>query len=139
MLYPMFALVLLTFVVLLVNFIWRVRAVRTRQVSVKYFRVFEGVDAPEYLKAGARHYANLFELPVLFYVACLTAMQLQQQQSAILLTLAWAFVVFRVIHAVIHMSYNNVIHRMTAFWGGVLAVLAMWTVLALHYASRSLS
>lgn len=138
MFYPMFALVLLTFVVLAINFFWRVRAVRTRQVSIKYFRVFEGVDAPEYLKAGARHYANLFELPVLFYVACLTAMLLQQQQSLILLILAWAFVIFRVIHALIHMSYNNVLHRMLAFWGGVLSVLGMWIVLAMHYLSRGL-
>jgi len=138
MLYPMFALVLVTYAVLLINFIWRVRAVRTRQVSIKYFRVFEGVDAPENIKAGTRHYANLFEFPVLFYVACLTAMLLQQQQSAILLIFAWAFVVFRVIHAVIHMSYNNVLHRMLAFWGGVLAVLGMWTVLVVHYASRSM-
>lgn len=138
MFYPMFAMVLLTFIVLLINFIWRVRAVRGRQVSIKYFRVFDGVDAPEHIKAGARHYANCFELPVLFYVACLVAMLLQQQQSVILITLAWAFVAFRVVHAVIHMTYNNVLHRMTAFWGGVLVLLGMWIVLLLHYASRSL-
>jgi hypothetical protein len=139
MFYPMFAMVLLTFVVLLINFIWRVRAVRSRQVSIKYFRVFDGVEAPEYIKAGARHYANLFELPVLFYVACLVTMLFQQQQSVILLILAWIFVISRVIHAVIHMSYNNVVHRMAAFWGGVLALFGMWIVLLLHYASRSLA
>lgn len=134
----MLALVLLTFTVALINFIWRVRAVRTRQVSIKYFRVFDGVDAPEYIKAGARHYSNLFELPVLFYTACITAMVLQQQQSIILLILAWVFVAFRVIHAFIHMTYNNVVHRMLSFWGGALTVFVMWIVLAAHYVSRGL-
>jgi hypothetical protein len=138
MFYPMFALVLLTFAVLLTNFIWRMRALRSRQISVRYFRVFEGAQVPEHLQAGARHFINLFELPVLFYVACLTAMLLQQQQSVVLLTLAWAFVLFRAIHTLIHMTYNNVLHRMLAFMAGALTLLAMWIVLAVHYASRSL-
>lgn len=137
MLYPMFALVLITLVVLLINFIWRVRAVRSRQVSIKYFRVFDGVEAPEYLKAGARHYANLFELPVLFYVAALAAMVLRLE-SPVLIGLAWAFVFSRVVHTLIHMSYNNVLHRMLAFWGGVLTVAAMWLILmAQHSASAA--
>ena len=135
MFYPMCALVLVTFTVLLINFIWRVHAVRARQVSIKYFRVFEGVEAPEHIKAGARHYANLFELPVLFYVAGLVAL-VRQMESALLINLGWAFVLFRLIHAMIHMSYNNVVHRMLAFWGGALVVLAMWLTLIVQSSSQ---
>lgn len=138
MFYPMFALVLLTFLVMLVNVTWRIRAVKKRQVSAKYFRVFEGEGVPEYIKAGTRHYANLFELPVLFYAACITTMVLQAQQSPVLQGLAWAFVAFRVVHAFIHMTYNNVLHRMLSFMGGMGVVMIMWTVLAVHYASRTL-
>ncbi len=136
MLYPMFALVLVTFTVLVINFIWRVHAVRARQVSIKYFRVFDGADAPEHIKAGARQYANLFELPVLFYAAGLAAIALKLE-SDLLINLAWVFVVFRLIHAMIHMSYNNVVHRMLSFWGGGLTVLAMWIVLMIDYTAQT--
>lgn len=128
MLYPMFALVIFTYSMLLLNLFWRVQAVRQKQVPIKYFRTFDEGDAPAHIKAGTRHYANLFELPVLFYCVGLAAMALNVQ-STLLITLGWIFVACRVVHAAIHMSYNNVIHRALAFWFGSIIVLAMWVVL----------
>lgn len=132
MIYPMFALVVFTYVILLVNLLWRVQAVRQKQVSVKYFRTFDDGDAPAHIKAGTRHYANLFELPVLFYVAGLASMALNVV-SPLLLVLAWVFVACRVVHAAIHMSYNHVGHRAIAFWIGSMVTLAMWVVLVDAY------
>lgn len=133
MLYPMAALVLLTLVVMVVNFIWRVRSVKSCRVSIKYYRVFEG-EAPEYIKAGSRHYANLFELPVLFYVAGVAAISLGLETQA-MITLAWLFVLARAIHALVHMSYNNVLHRLAAFWLGVISVAGLWLTLVISYAN----
>lgn len=132
MIYPMFALVVFTYSILLLNLFWRVQAVRQRQVSIKYFRTFDDGDAPEHIRAGTRHYANMFELPVLFYVAGLASMALGVA-SPLMLTLAWFFVACRVVHAAIHMSYNHVGHRATVFWIGSMTVLAMWVVLLAAY------
>lgn len=132
MLYPMFALVVFTFSILLLNLAWRIQAVRQKTLSIKYFRTFSDGEAPEHIQAGARHYANLFELPVLFYVAGLAALALRLE-SPLLVTLAWLFVVCRFIHAVIHMSYNNVLHRALIFGISALLMLAMWVVLIASY------
>ena len=40
--------------------------------------------------------------------------------------LAWLFVVARLIHTGIHLSYNNVMHRLIVFGVGNLSVLGMW-------------
>ena len=72
--YPMMALVLLTFGVAVVLFRARLRAVREGHTPVAYFRVFHGSAEPEFLAKPTRHYANLFEVPTLFYAACLAAM-----------------------------------------------------------------
>jgi hypothetical protein len=134
MLYPMFALVIFTYSLLFLNFFWRVQAVRRKQVSIEYFRTFDDGDAPEHIKAGGRHYANLFELPVLFYCVSLAAMALDLG-TPLLVNLGWAFVVCRIVHATIHMSYNHVGHRALAFWCGATVLLAMWVTLVTTYQS----
>ncbi len=131
MLYPMFALVLITYLILGVNLYWRVQSVRKKQTSIKYFKLLEGGDAPEHVRAGTRHFTNLFELPVLFYAAGITTMVLQLE-TPFMQGLAWTFVVARAAHAVIHMGHNNVLHRMIAFWLGAMVVLAMWVTLVLQ-------
>ena len=132
MLYPMFALVVVTYIVLFVNFIWRLKAVRHKQLSIKYLRTFDEGDAPHHIRAGTRHYANLFELPILFYVACTLALALHLS-SPFLVGLAWGFVVCRCVHAFIHMTYNHVAHRALSFWLGSMVVLAMWLILLFNY------
>lgn len=135
MLYPMFALVVVTYVVLSINLMWRIRAVKTKAVSIKYFRVFDGDNIPEKIKAGSNHYSNLLEMPVLFYVVCILEMLLQQVTTPIVV-LAWLYVALRIVHAVIHMGYNNVFHRMLAFWGSSTILLIMWLMLLLQFATR---
>lgn len=136
MFYPMFAMVILTFLVAFYLLGLRVVAVRQRKVSIGYFRLNTGAnEPPPHILAAARHYSNLFELPLLFYVTCLLAM-VMGYQSALLVACAWVFVASRVVHAVIHLSYNNVLHRLLAFLTGAVCILIMWINLAAHYAAR---
>ena len=73
--YPMLALVLLTFGVLIVLFRSRVRMVREGLAPVSYFRTFQGSVWSRNLRSSPqRHFANLFEAPTLFYAGCLAAM-----------------------------------------------------------------
>src|SRR5690606_1690615 len=131
MFYPMFAMVLLTFAVVLYLVILRFNAVRQRRVPISYFRLNSGpVEPPARAVAASNHYNNLFQMPLLFYVTCLLAM-VMNLQGPLLVMIAWIFVGARVLHALIHLTYNNVIHRMLAFAVSVCAVLAMWIIIAL--------
>lgn len=132
MLYPMLALMFLTLCVAIYLLTLRIKAIQTRKVSLGYFRVYAGAEPPARLLAAANHYSNLFEMPVLFYLACITALVLSAQ-SALLVGFAWAFVLLRLVHTVIHLSYNNVIHRLMAFLLSVVALVEIWILIALHY------
>jgi hypothetical protein len=128
--YPMFAMVLLSAAVLAILFRSRVRAVRESQVPVTYFRLYQGEVEPESIAKPARHFANLFEAPVLFYAACLAAM-FTGQVGTTMVVLAWAYVATRVVHAYIHLGGNRLRLRMRAYFAGWLVLLAMWILLAL--------
>lgn len=77
---------------------------------------------------------NLFEAPVLFYALCL-AIELAGVTDTFFLGLAWFFVGTRVIHSLIHCTYNTVFHRFSVFIVGVLTLTVMtirfaWLLLA---------
>jgi len=77
----------------------------------------------------ADNFRNLFELPVLFYLALVVAAQ-TAQVNILTLTLAWLFVALRVVHSGIHCTYNKVLHRFYAYFAGGVALWSLWGVLA---------
>jgi hypothetical protein len=131
--YPMFAMVLLTATVLVIMFRSRVRAVREQKVSTAYFRTFQGETEPEYSAKPTRHFINLFEAPTLFYVACLAAM-VTQVPGRLTLALAWAYVAARVVHAFIHLGRNRLRHRIPVYGTSWLILLAIWICIVLSVA-----
>jgi hypothetical protein len=135
--YPMLAMVLLTAVVLVMLFRSRVRMVREGLAPVSYFRTFQGsVEEPEYTVKPARHFANLFEAPTLFYAGCLAAMVTGVTGTAVVV-LAWGYVAMRYVHAFIHLGGNRVRHRMRAYFVGWICLLALWITVAVGVATRS--
>ena len=78
---------------------------------------------------------NLLELPVLFYAACLTMLATNRYDAA-MLTLAWVFVASRIAHSLIHLLYNNVLHRLIAFGVGAITLVIMWTMLLVWVLDR---
>jgi hypothetical protein len=129
LIYPMFAMVALSFGVLVILFRSRLGAVRAGAVSKKYFAVYQGETEPDYVLKSARHFANLFETPVLFYAACLAALA-THQASSVMLGLAWAYVLCRVVHALIHIGPNPLRPRIYAYFASWFVLLAMWITLA---------
>ena len=125
MLYPMFMLVMLTYVVLLITVRVRTGAVRDGSVPIAYFSLMQGTDIPEMVAKTSRQFSNLFEVPVLFYIAGLIYITLDMT-APFPVTAAWAFVAARIVHTCIHLGYNNVLHRLIVFGFGNLCVLAMW-------------
>ncbi len=47
------------------------------------------------------------------------------------LALAWAYVARRALHSLIHLTYNNVFHRLAAFAAGNVVLLVIWIRLVL--------
>jgi hypothetical protein len=78
----------------------------------------------------ADNFRNLFELPVLFFLAVVLALVLLIQDD-LLVQLAWAFVALRAVHSLIHCTYNRVLHRFVAYAASSLVLLLMWVRLGL--------
>lgn len=134
--YPMLAMVFLTFAVLIVLFRSRVRMVREGHAPVSYFRTFQGsLEQPDYAAKPARHFVNLFEAPTLFYAGCLAAMVVGVSGWPVL-ALAWGYVLARALHTAIHLGGNRVRHRLRAYFVSWLLLLALWVYVGMEAAQR---
>ena len=133
--FPMAALVLLTFGVVLKLFRSRVRAVREGQASASYFRTYSSGTEPELSAKAARHFTNLFEAPVLFYVVCLAAMIVGPRGNGMVI-LAWLYVAARYAHAFVHLGANRLRHRIAAYMASWVFLIWMWVNLVVHVATQ---
>jgi hypothetical protein len=131
MLYPMALMVLLTFIVGLVAARTRFAGVQSGEVKIKYFKLMQGQDVPDRVTVTTRSFNNMFEVPVLFYVACTLYISLGDE-GLLGPLLAWLFVALRYVHAYIHLTYNHFLHRMLAFWASFICVLLLWMNLVLE-------
>ncbi len=127
LIYPMFAMVVLTVIVLGVMLRSRIRAVKSKDVPLNFFKTYEG-SIPEYVAVPARHFTNLFETPVLFYVACLAAMIISNTGVTVVV-LAWMYVALRAAHAFVHLGSNSVFLRMRIYAASWVVLLALWIAL----------
>ena len=125
--FPMGAMALLTFIVLGFVPATRFRAVFARQVTAEDFKLGESPRVPPAVAVTNRNFMNLLELPMLFYVAGLMYYVAGRVDQTVL-AVAWAFVALRAIHSMIHLSYNHVIHRLTAFALSNGVLMAFWVL-----------
>ena len=126
-LFPLFAMMLLvTFVAVLLG-LSRISAIKSKIVSIKFYRSYTG-DEPEYNKVVSRHYSNLFEMPVLFYLV-IVLIYITRQATLWMVELAWAYVASRYVHSLIHLTSNNVKMRFSAFTISVTILVTMWIFL----------
>lgn len=130
-LWPLSAMVLLTFVVIFRLGKMRVAAVRTKRVNYKFYLTYRGHEEPDDLAATSRHLVNLFETPVLFYVAGI-AIYVTEQTSLLLVLLSWAYVVVRYAHAYVHMTSNRLLHRFRIFLISLSFLALIWIVFAVQ-------
>ena len=126
LLLPLLAQVALTFVVMIVMYFRRVTEMRTKRIHpqrTKTRSVAHGVLTDS--ESTANNYSNLFESPILFYTAILLTLILMVQDS-ILIILAWTYVASRCAHSFIHITYNRVIHRFSAFVFSCVVLAGIW-------------
>ena len=67
---------------------------------------------------------NLFELPTIFYAAILYLFVTQQVDTPYLVA-AWVFFPFRVLHSIVHCTFNLVLLR---FWLYAASALSLWFI-----------
>ena len=122
---PVAALAGLTLVVAVLLLRARFRAAYRGQVNPGDFRYGESERVPPQARLPGRNLSNLFEFPVLFYVACVSLYVVGAVDAAGL-ALAWAYVACRALHSLIHLTYNNVFHRLAAFAASNVVLLVIW-------------
>ena len=133
-LYPIFALAAWTFAVLLTLPVARFRSAARREITIDDFRFGESAAVPGQVSVPNRNLMNLLELPVLFYVVCLL-LYVTGGAPAAALRLAWIYVALRVVHSLIHLTYNRVSHRGAVFAVSNVVLVALWVSAGMHVAS----
>lgn len=126
LLLPLLAQVALSFIVMISMYRTRIAEMKSKKIHPQ--QIESRSKSKDLLKDSARasdNYSNLFELPVLFFTAILLTLILMIQDS-ILVILAWAFVSSRYLHSLIHVTYNQVMHRFSVFIFGGFVLLAFW-------------
>lgn len=126
LLLPLLTMVALTAAVWVTMVVQRLTAQKRMGLPIDAFATRASTSAAfGPTEKAANHYLNLFEMPVLFYA--LVAVSLATGVvTSLMVTLAWVFVGFRVVHAAIACSYNNVNHRAAAFLIGTLVLWVLW-------------
>jgi len=127
---PLFAQVLLVFILMLFMAKERQTAIRRGEVHPRDIALREPKWPTRALQV-ANSFSNQFEIPVLFYVVTILAL-ITKQADLLFVLLSWVFVVLRYIHAFIHTTSNRVPRRGLVYGIGVLVVMALWIKLALQ-------
>ena len=130
MFWPVIAMAALTFAVAPQILIRRLQAIFAGKASSEDFRNGESEQVPAEVSIPNRNYMNLLELPVLFYVVCI-AFFVTRHTAPLDLGLAWTFTLARVAHSLVHLTYNNVLHRLAAFNLAAVCLAALWLRFAL--------
>jgi hypothetical protein len=119
------ALVLLTAAVGAMLLYTRVQEMRRKRIHPQAASTSVQMAARLENVQPADNFRNLFEVPVLFYALCAVALATNQTPSWLVLG-AWAFVALRVLHSIIHCSYNKVMHRLAVFLVSFALLVALW-------------
>lgn len=128
MLLPAIALAWWTVVVPTIVSILRLGCGRGRRTGVlrriERLRVGEPEGLPLFVSSANRNYVNLLESPVLFYLSC-TVLYVTGGGTELTVWLAWAYFTLRVLHSLVHVSYNRVLRRSVIFSVSIIILCAL--------------
>jgi hypothetical protein len=123
---PLFVEVVLTFVLLFWMAAMRTIVITNGEVVLRDIALREP-NWPPRVKQIANAFHNQLEVPLLFYVLVIIAWD-TRHAGYLFVAMSWVFVILRVVHAVIHVTDNNVRRRGLAFILGVIVLAAMWAI-----------
>lgn len=123
---PFFATMFLTFFVWVYMYIRRISFINSKKISPKELTTPNALAQllPPSVSNPSDNLKNLFEIPVLFY-ALVLYLYITNQVDAVYVNAAWIFVVFRVLHSIVHCTFNLIMLR---FYLYLCATLAVWFI-----------
>ncbi len=123
---PLLAMVALTAAVWLWMYYTRISGMRSQRIAPERLNTRAALSLlPEPALRAAENFKNLFEVPVLFYVAVLL-LYFGTWVDLVFTGLAWAYVGLRIVHSGIHLTYNRVVHRFAVYVISCFILAAMW-------------
>jgi hypothetical protein len=123
---PLFVEMLLTFALMFGMMYYRTRALGSGETRLTDIAMREP-NWPKRATQFAYAFSNQFELPVLFYVLTILSI-VTRHADMLFVTLAWLFVVFRTLQAVVHVTKNDVRLRGGFYGIGALILVIMWVI-----------
>jgi hypothetical protein len=93
---------------------------------------------PERARQVSANYMHLMEQPTIFYAVCLGLQFLGQGNHPVNIGLAWAYVATRVLHTLVHCTFNEVRLRFMLFLvsSTFLIALTVHAVMAMGHLSQ---
>jgi hypothetical protein len=124
LIYPALAQILWSFVVLVIMFRRRKQAFANREVKLADIAV-STERYPDTARLAAANFSNQFETPVLFFALILIAIHVGAT-GYVMAALAWAYVMTRIAHTLIHTGSNSLAQRAIVFAAGIACLFLMW-------------
>ncbi|REL25553.1 hypothetical protein DXX93_02640 [Thalassotalea euphylliae] len=123
---PVAIMIGLTLLVWLFMYARRLTFLLRNQIDADRLKAPESVSQiiPPNINAPSNNLKNLFEMPVLFYALVLIAMQSNLESDLVSLS-AWAFVLLRIPHSVIHCLNGPVMARFVCYLLSSAALIVM--------------
>lgn len=124
---PFFATIYLTLIVWAYMYFRRISFITRGKLSPTELAIPGKLAqlSPPSVSNPSDNFKNLFEIPVLFYVLLLYLF-VTQQVDTVYLSAAWIFWVFRVLHSIVHCTFNLVMLR---FYLYLVSTIAVWFML----------
>src|SRR5688572_2401020 len=120
---PFIGVMLLTLVIWLYMYAMRIPFIMRSKLTPQQLTPLEFTRlSPPQVLNPSDNLKNLFELPTIFYTVVLYLYATQQVDGGYLIA-AWMFFGFRVLHSVVHCTFNLVPLR---FWLYAISAMALW-------------
>ena len=123
--WPVFGMFVLVTLVVMRLATLRFNIVKNKKINLDYYKLMRGDTEPDLLIAAARNLANLFEMPVLFYVVVFVIFSTGHVDSAMLL-FSWLYVAFRAGHSFVHLTSNHVMTRFRLYFLSNICLMVLW-------------
>ena len=130
---PVLATLILTLLVWIYLFVQRISYSRGHGIDIEAFKTPGDTAAliPGPDSTASNNFKNLLEMPLVFYTICFY-LTIFGQIDGIHVTCAWVFVAFRVLHSLIHCTFNRVALRFGSY---MVASIAAWIMLVRAFLS----
>lgn len=126
MLAPMMAMIFLYILVWVYMYIRRLTYMKMMKIDPQRFHVAteKSKFMPPEVMYSNYNFINLNEVPPIFILVTFAAIYLLKYDD-LFLKLSWAYVGLRYLHSLIHCTYNNVVHRASAY---MISCIVLWTM-----------